>query len=52
MAFVGKNGMGKTTLSKCIAEQLDFKGDLVLGSNLSLGFLPNIRRNYIEDKRV
>ena len=25
VAFVGKNGMGKTTLSKCIAEQLDFK---------------------------
>ena len=27
VAFVGKNGMGKTTLSKCIADQIDFEGD-------------------------
>ena len=53
IAFVGKNGMGKTTLSKCIADQLDFGGDLTLGSNLSLGFFAQHQAETIPgDKTV
>jgi ATP-binding cassette subfamily F protein 3 len=53
VAFVGKNGMGKTTLSKCIADQLDFEGDLTLGSNLSLGFFAQHQAETIPgDKTV
>jgi len=38
IAFVGKNGMGKTTLSRMIASDLDFEGRLNLGHNVQLGF--------------
>ena len=42
-----------TTLSKCIADQFDFEGDLVFGSNLSLGFFAQHRAEAIPgDKTV
>ena len=45
--------MGKTTLSKCIADQIDFEGDLSLRSNLSLGFFAQHQAETIPgDKTV
>jgi len=38
IAFVGKNGEGKTTLSKIIAGILDHEGQCRLGYNVSLGY--------------
>ena len=38
IAFVGKNGEGKTTLSKIIAGMLDHEGQCRLGYNVSLGY--------------
>lgn len=38
IAFVGKNGEGKTTLSKIIAGMLDHDGQCRLGYNVSLGY--------------
>ncbi|MBN2637930.1 MAG: ABC-F family ATP-binding cassette domain-containing protein [Bacteroidales bacterium] len=38
VAFVGRNGEGKTTLLKIIAKQLDFDGDLKFGHNVSMGY--------------
>ncbi len=38
VAFVGKNGMGKTTLAKMIVGQLSYEGELKLGHNVSLAF--------------
>ncbi len=39
IAFVGKNGMGKTTLSRIIAGDLDYnQGHLELGHNVALGY--------------
>ncbi|OGU56052.1 MAG: hypothetical protein A2X64_05150 [Ignavibacteria bacterium GWF2_33_9] len=38
ICFVGKNGEGKSTLSKVLAGILDFDGELTLGTNLSLGY--------------
>jgi ATP-binding cassette subfamily F protein 3 len=38
IAFVGKNGMGKSTLSKIIVGELDFTGELKLGYNVKLGY--------------
>jgi ATP-binding cassette subfamily F protein 3 len=38
IAFVGRNGEGKTTLSKIIANQLDFTGKMELGHNVALGY--------------
>jgi ATP-binding cassette subfamily F protein 3 len=38
VAFVGKNGMGKTTLAKMIVGQLSYNGALNLGHNVALAF--------------
>lgn len=38
IAFVGKNGMGKTTLSRIIAKNLDGDGKLEYGHNVHLGY--------------
>jgi ATP-binding cassette subfamily F protein 3 len=38
VAFVGRNGEGKTTLSKIITGNLDYAGECRLGHNVSLGY--------------
>ena len=38
VAFVGKNGEGKSTLVKCIMGQLDHDGVLKLGHNVKIGY--------------
>lgn len=38
VAFVGKNGEGKSTLVKCIMNEIDFEGNLKLGHNVKIGY--------------
>ena len=38
VAFVGKNGEGKTTLVKCIMGQLDYLGTLKIGHNVKISY--------------
>ena len=38
VAFVGRNGEGKSTLVKCIMGQLDHEGTLTLGHNVQIGY--------------
>ncbi|MFI3295753.1 MAG: ABC-F family ATP-binding cassette domain-containing protein [Rikenellaceae bacterium] len=38
VAFVGKNGEGKSTIIKAIMQQIDFEGTLQLGHNLKIGY--------------
>jgi ATP-binding cassette subfamily F protein 3 len=38
VAFVGKNGEGKTTFSKVIIGVLDFKGHVKIGHNVKIGY--------------
>ena len=38
VAFVGKNGEGKTTLVRCIMGQLDHMGTLKIGHNVKIGY--------------
>ena len=38
VAFVGKNGEGKTTLVRCIMGQLDYMGTLKIGHNIKIGY--------------
>ena len=38
VAFVGRNGEGKTTLVRCIMGQLDYDGTLRIGHNVHIGY--------------
>lgn len=38
VAFVGKNGEGKSTLVKCIMQQIPFDGSIKIGHNVSIGY--------------
>lgn len=45
VAFVGKNGEGKSTLVKCIMNEIDYTGSLKIGHNVKSDILPKIRLN-------
>ncbi|MEG1587256.1 MAG: ABC-F family ATP-binding cassette domain-containing protein [Bacteroidales bacterium] len=38
VAFIGKNGEGKSTLVKCIMNEIPFDGQLTLGHNVKIGY--------------
>ena len=38
VAFVGRNGEGKSTLVKCIMEQIPYDGTLKVGHNVKIGY--------------
>ena len=38
VAFVGRNGEGKTTFSRIIIRELDFEGSLKIGHNVKIGY--------------
>ena len=38
VAFVGKNGEGKSTLVKCIMDEIDYQGTLKVGHNVQIGY--------------
>jgi len=48
IAFVGKNGMGKTTLSRMIAGDLDCTGEITLGHNVKLGYFAQHQTNRLD----
>lgn len=38
IAFVGRNGEGKTTMARMIMRELDHKGEIILGHNVKIGY--------------
>jgi len=38
IAFVGRNGEGKTTLSRIIVQELEYEGELKIGHNVNIGY--------------
>lgn len=49
VAFVGKNGEGKSTLVKCIMNEVDFSGKLVIGHNVSIGYFPQNAAQMLDE---
>ncbi|MBN2173587.1 MAG: ATP-binding cassette domain-containing protein [Bacteroidales bacterium] len=52
VAFVGRNGEGKSTLSKILAGELDYSGTLKLGHNLQTGYYAQDQANYLNPNKT
>lgn len=52
VAFVGKNGEGKSTLVKCIMGETDFKGKLELGHNVQIGYFAQNQASLLDENRT
>ncbi len=53
VAFVGKNGEGKSTLVKAIMNEIDFEGKLTLGHNVMIGYFAQNQASLLdEDKTI
>jgi ATP-binding cassette subfamily F protein 3 len=50
VAFVGKNGEGKSTLVKCILEQISYDGKLQLGHNVQIGYFAQNQADLMDEK--
>lgn len=50
VAFVGKNGEGKSTLVKCIMSQLDFEGELRIGHNVRIGYFAQNQAQLLDQE--
>ena len=49
VAFVGKNGEGKSTLVKCIMDQIPYEGKLVIGHNVQIGYFAQNQAQLLEE---
>lgn len=49
VAFVGKNGEGKSTLVKCIMNQIPFTGALKVGHNVQIGYYAQNQAQLLDD---
>ena len=49
IAFVGKNGEGKSTLAKMIAGQIDFIGDVTLGHSVKMGYYAQNQADFLDE---
>lgn len=49
LAFVGKNGEGKSTLVKCIMNEIDYGGKLELGHNVKIGYFAQNQAQLLEE---
>ena len=52
VAFVGRNGEGKTTLSKIIIGELDYTGDLKVGHNVKTGYFAQNQDVLLDESRT
>lgn len=50
IAFVGRNGEGKTTLSKIITSNLDYEGNVEVGHNVSIGYFAQNQAELLDPK--
>ncbi len=50
VAFVGRNGEGKSTMVKCIMGQLEHEGTLTLGHNVQIGYFAQNQASLLDDE--
>lgn len=52
VAFVGKNGEGKSTLVKCIMGEIPFDGTLKLGHNVKIGYFAQNQAQMLDESQT
>ena len=52
VAFVGKNGEGKSTLVKCIMGEIPFDGQLKIGHNVQIGYFAQNQAQLLDDTKT
>jgi len=52
LAFVGRNGEGKTTLSRIIVGELDYRGGFRLGHNVELGYFAQNQDELMDENKT
>ena len=50
VAFVGRNGEGKSTLVKCIMEEIKHEGTLTLGHNVKIGYFAQNQASLLDEE--
>ena len=49
IAFVGKNGEGKSTLVKCIMNEIPYNGSLKIGHNVKIGYFAQNQAQLLDE---
>ena len=49
VAFVGRNGEGKSTLVKCIMKEIEHNGTLTLGHNIQIGYFAQNQASMLDE---
>ena len=52
VAFVGKNGEGKSTLVKCIMNEIEYSGTMKLGHNVKIGYFAQNQASLLDENRT
>ncbi len=52
VAFVGKNGQGKTTLIKMIMNEIDFSGKIEFGHQVKLGYYAQNQVDFLDNEKT
>ncbi|MFA8451286.1 MAG: ribosomal protection-like ABC-F family protein [Bacteroidales bacterium] len=52
IAFVGKNGEGKTTLSRIIVNEIGYEGDLKYGHNVKIGYYAQNQGETLDESKT
>jgi ATP-binding cassette subfamily F protein 3 len=52
IAFVGRNGEGKTTLARIIMRELQHKGDMQLGHNVKIGYFAQNQAQLLNEENT
>ncbi|HZL76953.1 MAG TPA: ABC-F family ATP-binding cassette domain-containing protein [Bacteroidales bacterium] len=52
VAFVGRNGEGKTTFSRIIIGELDFEGSLKIGHNVKIGYFAQNQDELLDPEKT
>lgn len=52
IAFVGKNGMGKSTFAKMIVNEIDFDGSITIGHNVDIGYYAQHQNQQLDSNKT